>query len=67
MLLLVAFAAAEPPPAHVEAQARATVRIERAVRVDLESWERLPAAARREMLVSDEQGRPLLLRLLELP
>ena len=64
MLLLIA-AALQPPRPPVVRQATASVRIERPVKVSAEEWERLPEQQRREILVRDEAGRPLLLRLIE--
>lgn len=64
MLLLAALAsqAASPPP---KVQATATVRIERPVSASRERWEQLPPSSKREIIVRDEQGRPVLLRLIE--
>jgi hypothetical protein len=45
--------------------ATATVRIERPSTVTARDWERMPQAMRREVIVRDEQGQPLLLRLIE--
>jgi len=67
MLLLAAFAAAAAPPPKVSEQARATVRVEKPVRANSREWEKLPASSRRETIVRDESGNPLLLRLVELP
>jgi hypothetical protein len=67
LLLVIAAAAAAPiPQAPPEsAQARATVRIERPAIVSREEWEKLPRSARSERIVPDEQGRQMLLRLIE--
>ncbi len=65
MLLLAAVALASASAPTTEVKARATVRVERAVRVTGDDWKRLPEAKRREVLVRDEQGRPVLLRLIE--
>jgi hypothetical protein len=66
MIALALIAAATPPaPRPVLAQATASVRIQRPVSVDQREWERLPKSARRETIIRDEQGRELLLRLLE--
>ena len=64
MFLLIA-ATVQPPRPPVVRQATASVRIERPVKVSAEEWERLPEQQRREILVRDEAGRPLLLRLIE--
>ena len=60
-MLVLALAAAAP----VAVQARASVRIERPVSASREEWERLPKSARREVVIRDEQGREILLRLIE--
>jgi hypothetical protein len=44
-------------------QATATARIERPSTVTARDWERMPQ--RREVIVRDQQGQPLLLRLIE--
>ncbi|HET7316020.1 MAG TPA: hypothetical protein VFI88_01185 [Sphingomicrobium sp.] len=67
MLLLIALASTPTPPPHVKAVAKATVRIERPVTVSRETWDRLPKSRRSEKIVRDEQGRRLLLRLVENP
>jgi hypothetical protein len=61
MLLLAAIAAASPPTV----QATATVRIERPARASREAWERLPAQSKREVVVRDDEDRPIRLRLVE--
>jgi hypothetical protein len=64
MLLLLASVVASPP--QVTVRASATVRIERPQNVSREAWDRLPCGSSREVIVRDEQGRPLLLRLIEM-
>ena len=64
MLLLIA-AASQPPPPPVRMQATASLRLERPAEVSSENWEQVPKARRHEILVRDEAGRPLLLRLIE--
>jgi hypothetical protein len=64
MLLLAALAANFTPPAPT-LRATTTVRIERPVSASRVEWERLPRSQRREAIIRDEQGRPLLLRLIE--
>jgi hypothetical protein len=61
-VLLFAALAVSPPPAP---QATATIRIERPVKASRADWERLPPQSKREVIVRDEQGRRLLLRLVE--
>ena len=65
MLLLVAAALQPQPHPPVVRQATASVRIERPAKVSRDEWERVPQRQRREILVRDEAGRPLLLRLIE--
>jgi hypothetical protein len=71
MLLLLAIAnlaATAPesqPKLQAQATARATVRIVTPVKIDKTIWERLPKSARREVIVRDERGQPVLLRLIE--
>lgn len=72
MLLLAAlvqphgFPANTSPATSAVAESRATVRIERPVRVGGEEWQRVPRDKRREIVITDEQGRPVLLRLVEM-
>ena len=61
-MLVLAVLAATPPP---KVQATATVRIERPVKANLEEWEKLPPQSKREVVISDEQGRRVLLRVVE--
>jgi hypothetical protein len=68
VLLLIALSAqASPAPSQpiVAVQATATVRIERPSTVTARGWDRLPPQMKREVIVRDEQGQPLLLRLVE--
>jgi hypothetical protein len=68
MLLLVALAASQavqPPPPRVVLQATATVRIERPVTAGREQWDKAPPSNKHEIIVRDEQGRPMLLRIVE--
>jgi hypothetical protein len=61
VLLLALLAAASSPTI----QATATVRIERPVKVSRDEWEKLPPQPKREVVITDEQGRRLLLRVVE--
>jgi hypothetical protein len=61
VLLLAALAAVSPP----QAQAQATVRILRPVRVTSADWDKLPANKRRELTVRERNGRLLTVRLVE--
>jgi hypothetical protein len=65
MLLLAAIAAIATTPAERPVEAQATVRIERPVSASADQWERLSETKRREILVRDEHGRPVLVRLIE--
>jgi hypothetical protein len=51
----------------VRVQATASVRIERPVTARAADWDKLPSQIRRETTIVDEQGRPILLRLIENP
>ena len=67
MLLLFASAAittvSKPPAA--QAQATATIRIERPAIASDKEWEHSPKASRREIIRRDERGQPMLLRVIE--
>ena len=65
VLVLAAAASAAPPGPKAVAQAQASVRIERPVTVNRQEWEKLPSSARREIAIRDENGREILLRLIE--
>lgn len=65
MLLLVVAAIPFVPSARAEPQAKVTVRIERAATASRREWKNTAKSARREVVVRDEHGRPLLLRLIE--
>jgi len=51
----------------VTASAKATVRIEHAVRATRKEWDRQPAAHRREVIRKDEHGNVVLLRIVDYP
>jgi hypothetical protein len=63
MLLLAALALSAPAQPRLEAVA--AVRIERPSIAASQLWEKLPKARRKEVRIRDEQGRELLLRLVE--
>ena len=63
MLLLAAIASSTP--VEPKLQATATARIERPSIAARELWESLPKERRSEIRIRDEQGRELLLRLME--
>lgn len=67
MLFLFAANVTPPPaaPRHAIAQSSATVTIERPAIANHDRWEHASAAERREIIVRDERGRPVLLRLIE--
>jgi hypothetical protein len=67
MLLLVALAAqaANPPSPPVVTQATASIRIERPAVATGDQWDRLPPNRKRAEIVRDEQGRPVLLQIVE--
>lgn len=69
MLLLLASASltvTPPVPApKAEARARASVRIVRAATASRKIWEQRPEGSRSEIVIRDERGQPLLLRLIE--
>ncbi|MFL6775193.1 MAG: hypothetical protein ACJ8FN_02245 [Sphingomicrobium sp.] len=53
------------PPDRSEARAQATIRIQRPGTANDKSWEQAPKSSRREIIVRDESGHPLRLRLLD--
>ena len=66
MLLLASIAAnAAVPTARAERQATATVRLQRSQPVNEYEWKRAPKTSRHEVIIHDEEGRPILLRLVE--
>jgi len=68
MLLFIAntaVATLSPPSARAQAQATATIRIERPAIANSAEWDRAPRASRKEVIRRDERGRPVLLRLIE--
>ena len=67
MLALLLLASAAPQTPRPPAPAKATVRIERAVEMRARDWGKPTSAQQREVRRTDEQGRPILLRLVEHP
>jgi hypothetical protein len=67
MLLLLASAAASPqPPAPIaRVEATASVRIEHSATATRKSWEQLPKGSRKEVVIRDERGRPVLVRIVD--
>ncbi|MCH8614853.1 hypothetical protein LZ016_01860 [Sphingomonas sp. SM33] len=66
MLWLLVFAQAVPSvPAPPRVQAKAAVRVMRADKVTAETWAKAGPAARRELLRTDEGGRPIVIRTIE--
>jgi hypothetical protein len=51
----------------VRVQSLASVRIERPTTARAADWERSPSQMRKETLLIDERGQPILLRLIENP
>ncbi len=66
MLLFIAAAFTESPAQLPKAAGAAIVRIEQPVAVSARNWEHSLQVTRREVIVRDEQGRKLLLRLIEM-
>ena len=52
-------------PPVVRHEATATVRIERPIAISERDWQRRSEGQHREVIVTDERGRPLILRLVE--
>jgi hypothetical protein len=66
MLLFLAAAFTPQPAQPASVAATAAVRIERPVTVSSKEWEDVPERGRSERAIRDEQGRKLLLRLIEM-
>lgn len=66
-LFLASTAVTLAPPARSEAQATASIRIERPAIANSKAWDRTPAASRRQIIVRDEHGQPVLVRIIEFP
>lgn len=65
LLLLATVPAALVPATRVHIQATATVRIQRSRALNEYEWKHTPKISRREVIIHDEEGRPILLRLVE--
>jgi hypothetical protein len=65
LLFVLSNAAAAQIPARPTVNSTATVRIERPAVGSREQWERLSRGTRREIIVRDSRGQPLLVRLIE--
>jgi hypothetical protein len=65
LLAAIVFAAGSPPARQPRLQAIASVRIERPSSAGKETWDRTPKARRSEIIIRDDHGRKLLLRLIE--
>jgi hypothetical protein len=65
LLLLASNAISLPQVAPAEVHSKVTVRIERPATATKDEWERAPIASRREVIVRDDRGQPVLLRLIE--
>lgn len=66
-MLLFVVANATRPPALRQSEVRsiASVRIERPAIVNRKEWERAASTSRREIVVRDELGQPVLVRVIE--
>lgn len=67
MFWFIALSATAEALSPASATAQAAVRIERPARVGQRQWRRAPEAQRRELVVKDQHGSPILLRLIEFP
>ena len=65
MLLPPPAALPDAPHPRVEVRTSASIRIEHPATVDREQWEKAPKASRREIVVLDEQGRPIVMRVID--
>jgi hypothetical protein len=66
MLLPIVLNAPVPlSPALSQAQAMATIRIERPGIANAKEWEQAPKSSRREIIIRDKDGRPVRVRLIE--
>jgi len=65
VLILASTAATLAPPTRIETQATATIRIERPAIANSKEWQRSPVTSRREIIVRDEHGQPVLVRIIE--
>jgi hypothetical protein len=65
MFAMFALSALVAPLGVPRPQAKAFVRIARPAIANKGEWERLPASRRKERIQYDEQGRPVLVRLVE--
>jgi len=63
MILLFAIAAIAAPPA--QSRSRATVQILRSRSVTPVDWENAPSHQKREVVIRDENGQPLRVRVIE--
>jgi hypothetical protein len=65
LALLVLAQGAQPAPAPSMAQAKVTLRIQRAARASENDWREAPPASRRESERKDETGRTIVIRVIE--
>jgi hypothetical protein len=65
LLLLATDAPYSARPVRAEVQATANARIERAATASRKAWEQSPKASRREIIVRDERGQSILIRVIE--
>ena len=65
LAFLVLAQSAQPAPAPSVAQARVTLRIQRAARASDSEWRKAPPDSRREIGRKDENGRTIVIRVIE--
>ena len=65
MFLIALVASLTPPVYRVTRQSTATVRIQRSSRATAETWSKAPAHQKRETTVRGDDGRPVIMRLIE--
>jgi hypothetical protein len=65
LLLIAASVQSFAPPVRAAAQAKASVRIEQPATASRKAWDHSAKGSRREIVVRDEQGRRILVRVIE--
>ncbi len=65
LLPIVSHAPAHLPQALSQAQSMAAVRIERPAIANAREWEKAPKSSRREIIILNEDGQRVLVRLIE--
>ena len=64
-MFLAGSAAALAPAARSQAQAQISIRIERPGIANAKQWEQTPKPSRRQIIVRDERGQPVLVRVID--